>query len=153
MKKMLLLFVISLFVFTLVGCGHIEDTNGEEDYSLTTITDENILSGYGSSTQSGSIYSETSMNGITTYKIKVSKFSGVKKLYEKEISNNYSLNIKCTLKSGNMKLLLLKDGEIFADILSSKEITKSYDLTSGEYEFIVAGESAKYEIEIILRKK
>ena len=45
MKKLLVLLLTALLLCTLTACGSvkIEDTNGPENFSLNTITDQNIL--------------------------------------------------------------------------------------------------------------
>ena len=43
--KNFLVFVLLLTIFGLTGCSHIEDTNGEDDFSITTITDQDIING------------------------------------------------------------------------------------------------------------
>ena len=47
MKKISRFILLIILLLTLTGCvEHIEDTNGENNYSLETITDQDILKGY-----------------------------------------------------------------------------------------------------------
>lgn len=42
MKKIIVLLLSFFILFTLSGC-HIEDTNGEDDFSLVELTDEDFF--------------------------------------------------------------------------------------------------------------
>ena len=74
MKKLLCCLFIGCMCFALSGCGgnSYEDTNGADDYSLQTITNENIINmDVGSS---GMSYSETKLGGITSTKYSSKNF-------------------------------------------------------------------------------
>src|SRR5690554_4610017 len=106
MKKILLL-TLSLL---LVGCsiGQIEDTNGDEDYTIETISNEKIIRG-GSSASLGSI--QTTVNGNTKYK--VDKFSGIKTIETFRLNNeSFNLSIMCEVEKGNFMVALTTDSEI-----------------------------------------
>ena len=70
MKKIILLFLV-LCSFCLVGCGHIEDTNGPDDYSLCELSFDNIINGVSSSTEM--VSSSIQVGNKCTVKVK--KFS------------------------------------------------------------------------------
>ena len=44
MKKIFCLLLLTLVTVTMTSCSHIEDTNGEDNYSVVSFTDEDILS-------------------------------------------------------------------------------------------------------------
>ena len=38
-----MILCVSCLIIILTGCQHVEDSNGPDDYSITTFTDEDIL--------------------------------------------------------------------------------------------------------------
>jgi len=123
---------------------HIEDTNGSEDYSLTTITDRNIIK-----LNSGPLY-ELNDDKINDSKISFSKFSGVMQIYEKDCNNeNLQINLKnLKINEGNLQVVLLVDNEIVYKF-KSNESNQTYKLekVSGYVAVRIAGESANFEME------
>lgn len=141
MKKYLLLILLSI-VLLLTGCGlgHIEDVNGEDDYSLATLTDDNIINPTGS-TKTSSFY--TSMNKM--YKVKVKKFSGVEELAEFKESYSVSLTVDFKVNSGNGLVVLVKNDEIVKRF--EPNTVTQYNLQPyTEYSLRVAGETCNYEL-------
>ena len=69
MKKITLILFLFLILF-LTGCGlgHIEDINGEDDYSLATLSEENLIKGTNSYSSFGSFTS--TINNKFTQKVK-----------------------------------------------------------------------------------
>ena len=86
MKKILCLLLLFM-VFGLTSCSHIEDTNGPDNYSLETFSDEDII--YGSSTSTTFMVLETYsvLNGKSTGSYSVGKLSGVITVLEDDWSN------------------------------------------------------------------
>ena len=149
MKKIcthLLAFLLVLFfVFGGTGCTmeHIEDTNGADNYTLQTITDENIIH-----LDMGSLgvnESWDSITNITTYSSK--KFSGVYEIFgENVITNRYEIILNhARVDEGNFRMVVVINDEIVHEFVLN-ELTQSVVLTDvrGYLSLRIAGESAKF---------
>ena len=140
MKKFKICAIILLcmiIALSLSACGnHIEDTNGDDNFSLETITDSDIESGKTNTV----VYSESKMTvgNKTTYKAK--KLSGIKKLEDINVNKSFTITSDMTVSAGNCRLVLLKNSQILQDL----NINGSEKLTfeSGRYSLMIAGESA-----------
>ena len=148
MKKWMNLFVCGCLCFCLVGCGETyEDTNGADDYSLQTITDENILNmDLGSS---GIAYSEESAGGIIAgQEYSASNFNGVYEIYTTSYLGNSEVMVSVDglqVNSGNLRIVVVYEGEIIKDIpLDSTSQTVTFEDISGDFSVRIAGESANF---------
>ncbi len=150
MKKLpiALLLLLSSTLFLLSGCAlHIEDTNGNDNFTLQTITDQDIISGR-SSVSVSSVGS--SNNNRTT--LKVEKLSGVKTL-ETLKSGSYEFTITFNVEQGNCRLVLCDGENILQDIdIGAKDKTFTTKSESGKLYLKIAGESAKFNIEYTYKK-
>jgi len=154
MKKFLCCLFIGCMCFALSGCGgnSYEDTNGADDYTLQTITDENIINmDVGSS---GMSYSETKLGGITSTKYSSKNFNGV---YEMDAVNyilpsDVSIYVgHLNVKSGNFKLAVVNDDTIIFEIpLDSFNDTYYFEDLKGHFAIRAAGESAAVDFHIEL---
>lgn len=146
MKKLLALLLSAALVLGLCGCmSHIEDTNGPEDFSLATLTEEDIL---GSSLKSTTNMSTEKTKGLTTY-CKAQKFSGVTDLYEETVmwSSGMTMEVSSSVTEGNARLLLLLDGALIHEFdINAENQTFTLDEFEGTITLRLAGESAKYDI-------
>ena len=80
MKKVLCIVFILCISFTFVGCGtEYADTNGEKDFTLQTITDENIINMETGS--SGLVYEEESVGALHSSEYSSKNFNGVEQIY------------------------------------------------------------------------
>lgn len=142
-KIVVLLLLLSISLLTFSSCmSHIEDTNGEDDHSLCSLTDEDMVDG-GSYLQQGSTRSE--INGKV--KIRINKFSGVNTIESIRIRGEAKkLTLTATVESGNFRLFIVKDGEIFADLKADGTQDSVTFSDNGEYHLRIAGESAHIEI-------
>ena len=146
MKKLLLLFVL-LILISLSSCSinHIEDTNGEEDYSLCHFKKEDVFT-YKSVIKVGS--STKSYND--KFSVSCKKLSGNYLIKELDSDNNhYSFTIDYKLYSGNAYFVLIKGDKIVQEIIPNK-ITTIH--TDGGYEKIqlrLLGESCEFEMDIV----
>lgn len=144
MKKLILLIVL-LLALSLSSCslGHIEDTNGEENFELSTLTEADIFT-YRSCTSVGTITSGTG----NTFSFKCKKLSG-KELIKTITPNNRTLNvfIDFEITSGNAYLSLIRDDAVYYEIgLNS---AKNYTLSSGEdVRLVLLGESCSVSIKV-----
>ncbi|MBQ8209568.1 MAG: hypothetical protein IJZ35_03170 [Clostridia bacterium] len=128
------------------GLEHIEDTNGADNYSLQTITDENIINSdigaMGLKIHNG-IISDT-----TTYSS--DKFTGVEEIYGTNmVANRFEITVyHAQVNSGNFKIVLLEDDEIVHEF-KLNELMQTYVLEnpSGHISLKIAGESADFQLE------
>lgn len=143
-----LLLVMSAVLIFFASCsaGHIEDTNGDKT-ELCSIQMEDIVrqrTNYSSFASSFKRVSDT-----VTFKAK--KFSGVKSILTVNAeSDREELVIKSevTLSTGNLRVVVLQDGEFISDISISGSDTVTIKNPSGKLDIRVAGESAGFEIKI-----
>lgn len=148
MKKLLCAALATMFSFTLVGCGETyEDTNGEDNFALQTITDENIIKqNIGAS---GLSYSETEIGPITTSEYSAKNFNGVECIYETTYIGKSDVTVyvgTMNVKSGNFKMAVVLDDEIIKEIpLDAFGEDFYFEDIKGHFQLVVAGESAAVE--------
>ena len=146
MKMFLCLMMIVLAVFGAAGCGSvaIEDTNGADDFSLTTITDENIIK----QDIGCSAYSSPAEEDAGIGKYKGNDFSGVAELYTINLIGKSDLTINVStiqVDEGNFRLMVLQDDEIIYEF-DLEEMDQTFALrdTNGTVSVKMAGESADF---------
>ena len=141
MRKALSLLLTALLLCTLTACGSvkIEDTNGPDDLSLNTITDQNILK---LDLPSGGYGVRTTSNLATCYG---KGFSGVTEILSTNlIAGTFAVDLMdFTVTGGNFRMVVVNDGKIVADIAPGTERISIDDL-KGHVSVRVAGESADY---------
>ena len=146
-------FVAAVILILNTGFQPIEDTNGPDDYSLVTITDENILN----MDLGAHLPVKTSSAGVNIGGVDVSApvkfssndFSGV---YE-VMYNNFFLDSDVVIylnylkvNSGNFKMVVVYNDEIIETIEPSDEpIEFRMEDVNGTVSLRIAGESADYE--------
>ena len=148
MKKILCLALSLLLILGLAGCGETyEDTNGPDDCTLQTLTDENIINQDTGS--SGLAYKETSLAGITSQEYSSNNFNGVERLYLTNYIMKSDVHIYVSyinVKSGNFKLAAVLDDEIFFEFpLDTFSEDFYFEDIKGTFQIIAAGESAEVE--------
>ena len=147
--------MLGFFAYSVIAnpVEHIEDSNGERDTSIVTITDEEIINhSYGSR---GMTRSESNFN-IAGWKIggvrfHSKKFTGVDPLLQQNIifSTEICLNIyNYNIESGNFRLYVVNDDKIIDIIKPSKETSHYYENIKGTFTVIAVGESANFEFEM-----
>lgn len=131
---------------------HIEDTNGPDDYSLTTITDENIVK-----MDLGALSPCTidrnpvlkELTGISSgVRIYSDKFTGV---YEVLYSNyvlpsDFVIDLTSfSVKEGNLRMAVVHNDEIVAELKPDTFVDYCLENVTGTVSLRIAGESASYE--------
>lgn len=123
---------------------HIEDTNGLDNYSLQTITDQNIrdldIGAIGSGESSGSF-----TNGTIYHS---EKFSGVEVVHQENLwaSGLFIQVYDYTVEAGNFRLLVMVDDEILHEFVPNGDPIQTCELGNieGSFTIRIAGESANY---------
>ena len=146
-KLWLVLFILPMF-FTLTSCAaQIEDTNGNDDYTLNTLTNEDFFKN-SSITKFGSVTSK--INNQATLKVK--KMSGIETLEKINLSSgNLTINTNLKITSGNIKLVLIYNEEIIKEFKINGE--DSYTgIINGIYYLKIATESANFNLQYSIIK-
>lgn len=140
------ILVVMLFLGN--GVEHIEDTNGAEDFSITTITDEQILAINCESVGMGKKSSIFSGDTVTYYS---NKFTGVYELYYTEVLASTGMSITVNhaeVTAGNARIVVIMEGEIIHDF-ALNELTQTYLIENpkGRVSLRIVGESAAFELD------
>ena len=147
------LLYILIAVAVVVICGysflnsdlkHIEDTNGPDDYTLTTITDENIIKqdmGALNVSKSTGLLND----GVT---FKSDKFTGVYRVFQTNFffDSDFLMDVAgFWVNSGNFRMCIVNDGKIIATVEPGMFATCELSDLNGSIELVIAGESADFE--------
>lgn len=143
-----LLIGIAAFWFLGSDLEHIEDTNGPDNYSLTTITDENIIKrdigALGNKKSKGFLSGD-----LTEFSSK--KFTGVAEImYNNYIgkSDVYFELLNYNITEGNFKVVVVHNDEIVAELEPGLFSEFHLEDISGTVSLRIAGESAAYSFGI-----
>ena len=146
--KSIIFTILLIFTVLLTSCSHIEDTNGPEDYSIVSFTDEDILSGKNSVFVVGSTKSQSKNNNKLVGTYKASKISGIEKIAEyRSDRENISFTIKLTCESGNALVVIVSNNEIIKKIPSNDSMTIDVINNKKNYKILLVAESAKISLE------
>lgn len=138
--------VVAVFWFMDSDIKHIEDTNGEDNYKLQTISDSEIINM--SVGAKGLKKSTGSISNTTTYSS--NKFTGVEQIYMTNIVANrmeFTVN-HARVDSGNFKMVLVVNDKIVHEF-KLNELTQTYVLedVKGTVSLMIAGESADFQLD------
>lgn len=146
MKKIICICLLVL-VMSLSACSQIEDTNGPDDYSVVTFSDDDILNGGGFVVTVGTIEASSYLNGKLSGTYSVAKISGIITVNEySSKSSKISFNINFTCEAGNAMVVIVSDNEIVKKIEANQDVTFEVDNNFKDYEIKLVGESAKASI-------
>ena len=140
------IFLVILMCFMLFGCSHIEDTNGSDDYSIVTYSNDDILNKSSSHIMVGYSESIKSFGGKTSGEIKCNKFSGIKNIKKSKYNSKVNIDIKCNVTSGNFMVVVIYDNMIYKTISANKSSSFSMNV-DGYLTIKIVGESAKFDVE------
>ena len=118
-----------------------EDTNGDADFSLQTLTDQDIIQG----TSFTKVMSSTLKNHNKTV-CKARTMSGVEKLWEERLENEtLDIIVSCEITKGNAQLVLVIDDKI-VHTFAVNEVYQRFTLANvtGKVYLKLAGENAGY---------
>ena len=141
------LVVAAIAFFPTIGSNvkEYKDTNGENDFSLCKITDEDIIEGMDSSTLNIVTFDEEQ----NEYWYLGKYFNGSTSLDTgTPLTENNTINIqKFSVTKGNARLLILADNTIVHDFIpneSNQEL--SLNNLQGDIILVIAGESTNFEV-------
>lgn len=131
---------------------HIEDTNGTGDYSLQTITEQDVVEQRLGT--KGSVSKRETRIGNLSNGIRYSskKFTGVYRLYTATIMEGSDIYVSLAgyeIKEGNFAFYVVFDGDVVGKIEPDDFATAEFTLENVEktapLEYFIAGESASFE--------
>ncbi|MBE6815277.1 MAG: hypothetical protein E7522_07505 [Ruminococcaceae bacterium] len=141
------LVVAAIAFFPTIGSNvkEYKDINGENDFSLCKITDEDIIKGMDSSTLNIVTFDEEQ----NEYWYLGKYFNGSTSLDTgTPLTENNTINIqKFSVTKGNARLLILADNTIVHDFIpneSNQEL--SLNNLQGDISLVIAGESTNFEV-------
>lgn len=157
----LIAFVLTGITFVRVAVSHIKykDTNGPDNFSLQHITDEEILNNYTNVTTNNYIYHSsgeaTGFENFSGYDHQ-NMFASAEKLSGKQViqatkalTNNIEITADTKIKSGNFRLVVVIDEEIYDDFkINTKDTIKIKNCKDKEILVYIVGENAKFEATI-----
>ena len=149
MKKIKKPLIYLLSMLSLASCcfynlTHIEDTNGEDDISLCSLTEEVLLEKNPHALFNMS--STNSNNNKTTFKCNI--FSGVSDIASYTIKEKTSFTVTSLIEEGNGDFFIYQEGKRIYSIGFPYNDTIVLSDVTGKIYFRIAGESAKMEITI-----
>jgi len=137
---------IAVFAWWMLGSDleHIEDTNGPDDTSLTSITDENIIK-----MDTGSLGgpTKTLLTGDAIC-FSADKFTGVYEiLYDNFIgTSDFLLNLSSySIRGGNFRMVIVHNEEIVAELQPGMFVDYLLEDIKGAVSLRIAGESASFK--------
>ena len=137
---MVAIFVVSMMTSDLK---HIDDTNGADDYSLTTITDDDIIK-----CSMGALMPANVQKGISSnVKISSSKFTGVYEIISMNyiLPSDFQLDLTSfTVDGGNFKMVVVHNNKIVATLEPGEDVSYRMEDIKGNVSLRIAGESASY---------
>ena len=148
MKRVLILILL-LSAMLLSSCKlftKYEDTNGDDDYTLQSITEEMIIKDNHYLKQLAILTTNTS-DGITVLEYSADVFDGVEELHCFN-HQNVSIIVDINVEKGNARLVITDGKSIIHDFNINQEL-QSFEISNDKrYYLKIAGESAKYSLKV-----
>ena len=138
------------------GPEHIEDTNGADNYSLQTITEQDVVDQkMGARGTVRELEFPIEIAGVTIsdgIRYSSDKFTGVSMLYNTMLFKGSDIHVTLAefeIKEGNFAFYIVFDGEVVGKILPGDGAYSEFLLENvekaGTLEYVIAGESASFE--------
>ena len=150
-----LVVAVAVWIFLNPGPEHIEDTNGADNYSLQTITKQDVIEqkmgakGTVSERETHLDIAGWSVSDGTKYSSK--KFTGVYLLHTETLfkgSDIYVSLAEFEINEGNFAFYIVFDGEVVGQVEPGENALAEFKLDNvektGELEYVIAGESASF---------
>lgn len=151
-----LVAVMVVWLFLNPGPEHIEDTNGADNYSLQTITEQDVIEqkmgtrGTVSERETNLDIAGWSVSSGIRYSSK--NFTGVYMLHNETLfkgSDIYVSLAEFVIKEGNFAFYVVFDGEVVGKVEPGENALAEFRLDNvektGSLEYVIAGESASFE--------
>lgn len=135
---------------------HIEDTNGADNYSLQTITEQDVVKQEMGAR--GTVRERETHLDIAGWSVSdgirysSDKFTGVSMLYNTTLFKGSDIHVTLAefeITEGNFAFYIVFDGEIVGQLTPSEVGVSEFTLENvektGSLEYIIAGESASFE--------
>lgn len=145
-KSAMLLAVLLVLALALTGCKTYKDTNGPDNYSLQSLTEQDLLKG-GSCSKVGSV--ETNVNDRHTVRVKT--LNGIDTLDSFSGSGTYTVTLSWNITKGNSRLVLCTGSEILHDFsVNESGQTFSFKPGGSRVYLRIAGEDCGYSLEYVI---
>ena len=149
-----ILLVLVIGFFFMPKMEHIADTNGAEDFSLSTLTDADILAKTltctgGPNYSSGHITLPGGWELSSGVKLSADQFSGVADILWADylLPSDFNLRLEhFRVESGNFRMMVINGGKIIADVEPGDNIDLLIEDLTGPTYVRIAGESAAFTI-------
>ena len=150
-KKTLTLIAIAVFVvvvgvWLILGTpDHIEDTNGPDDFSLQTITDENIINLDLGARGGPTVTHHSLLSGTVEFSAK--KYTGVTEIFYDNmlLESDFWVDLSgFEVYEGNFKMVVVHDDEIVAVLEPGAIVECHLENVKGYVSLRIAGESASF---------
>lgn len=151
-----LVAVIAVWMLVNPGPEHIEDTNGADNYSLQTITEQDVIEQKMGTR--GTVRERETHLDIAGWSVSdgirysSDKLTGVDMLYSTTLFKGSDIHVTLAefeIKEGNFAFYIVFDGEVVGKILPSDDAYSEFLLENvektGTLEYVIAGESASFE--------
>ena len=151
MMKMKCFILLTLMCLMLTGCGEeYEDTNGEDNYKLQTITDANIINLETGS--SGLSYEELDLGLLHSSEYSAKNFNGVDRIFTTTLIGKSDIRVyigHMNVEKGNFKMVVINNDKIIHEFdLDTFNEEFYFEDLSGDFSIHVAGESAAVDFHI-----
>lgn len=155
MKGFLCVLLIAALCLSMTACigslGY-EDTNGPDDFTLQSITEQNIIDRDTGTVRVGYSSLSVSHNPGTVISRSCKLFHGVDQVFRDNYPEPTDVSVRVTaieIKSGNFRLSAIHDGQIIHDfLLTGSNETILFEGLTGEFSIHAAGESASFSFEM-----
>ena len=154
MKKIVSLVIITFVMLLACSCGPFktyQDTNGDDNYTLQSITENEIINNTGG-LKTAAVSNTKTKDGVTNITESIYRFDGIEKVYTFK-KGSYAIKLSYTVKSGNGRLVITDGKKIIHDFLINEDNQEyEFEATSTSYLKLV-GESCELQLEIEIIKK
>ena len=142
----IIVLVIACCVWLFLGrIDHIEDTNGADDFSLQTITEENIINLDFGATGGPAISRGNAWNEGVEFS--ADKYTGVTEILYDDFFGTSDFEVSLSsfsVTGGNFQMVVVYNGEIVATLEPGSTVEYRLEDVSGYISLRIAGESASF---------
>lgn len=151
-----LVIVVVVWMFLNPGPEHMEDTNGADDYTLQTITEQDVIEQEmgtrGTINETETQFNVAGVDISSGVKYSSKKLTGVSMLYNTTLMKGSDIYVSLAefeVKEGNFAFYIVYDGEIVGQVEPDETGVSEFLLENvektGSLEYVIAGESANFQ--------